>query len=134
MHGPAWLFIDMALLSVSTGMVALTLTRSQITKPLRLRFINAPFMIGDLISCPYCMAHWVGFVALLMLWTAQHPLTWTGYVTVYFTIVGAAVLFIGIVQRLWLMQEGEIEQMRELMHEAHRTITDLEQQVSHEQD
>jgi Protein of unknown function (DUF1360) len=110
--------IDLLMLSVGVAVITVTLTRSHLTKTLRHRFIDAPFMIGELINCPYCMAHWVSLGASMLLGG--------GMVTV---LVNAAILtglacgYIGVLMRLWFMQETELENLRELLLEAQAELS-----------
>lgn len=104
---------DLLLLGVACGSVALTLTRKGITAPIRAALVRWP-MVHEVASCPYCMAHWVGFAAALTLGGS-----WLGYVLNAFIIIGIATAFQGLVQRLWLMQEAEIERLRDLLTQAH---------------
>lgn len=109
-HG---IVMDFVLLAVASGTLALTLTYSHITKSLRHRFMNAPFMMGELINCPYCMAHWtaVPFVWLL------DPLNIAIFIIEWLIVTGLSCLFIGILLRLFLFRESENEELRERLRE-----------------
>lgn len=112
---------DLILLSVASGTLALTLTCSHITKALRHRFIDAPFMIGELINCPYCMAHWT---ALPFVFTLD-PLNVPIFIIEWLTITGLSSLFVGVLLKLFLFREGENEDLRETVREMKETINEL---------
>jgi len=46
-------------MGVATGVVTLTLTRAKMFLPARRWIIDRSSWWGELVSCPYCMAHWV---------------------------------------------------------------------------
>lgn len=105
--------IDLIFLAVAVGTVTLTLSRSQLTKGIRHRMIALPYMLGELINCPYCLAHWVAGVAALPI--SDGFMSW---LVTTFVLTGLSVLFMGVVQKLWMMQETELENLRELLNEA----------------
>lgn len=102
---------DLLCLGVAAGLLALTATRAHVTAPLRAA--TAGSKLGDLLACPYCVAHWTGLLAAL---TVYDDLV--SYIAQSLFIIGTAVLFQGVVQRLWLMQETEIENLKGLLAEA----------------
>ncbi len=104
-------------LSLVVGIVSITLTRSHLTKTIRHKMIDLPFMIGELINCPYCVAHW--FAAIFALLISDTILEWF---LVSAGIVAVAALFMGIVQRLWFMQESELENLRDLLRETAKRL------------
>lgn len=111
--------LSLCLMAVAAGTVAMAITMSHITAPLRYAYIDAPFMIGELINCAYCMAFW----------TAIPPaIAYGGGIAIvvnWLIITGLSHLFIGILLRLFLFREKENEDLRELVREARETINDL---------
>jgi len=114
--------ITLCLMAIASGTLALVLTASQITRPLRHQFIDAPYMLGELINCPYCMAFWTGLPLNKGFWVSYSGLN---SIVSYFAIVGLSHLFIGIVLRLFLFRESENEELREMLRESRETINDL---------
>ena len=119
--------IDLLLIAVASGTLSLTLTASHITKTLRHEYLDAPYMMGELINCPYCMAHWT---ALIAAWWYTPVVAWDSYTLAQFvvnwlTITGLSVIYIGIAQRLLLFRESENEELREIIREARETINEL---------
>lgn len=105
---------DLIGLSLCVGLASITLTRTQLTKRFRHAIIDWPFMLGDLASCPYCLAHWLGFMSAFLL----QPSLGISYVINAGVIIALACLYIGVVMRLWYSQETELEDMRDLLKEA----------------
>lgn len=112
----------LGLLGVGAAVVALTLTRSQVTKPIRHALLGKPFMIGELANCPYCMCHWTGFA--FALFSQPNSLIW--YVINGCIITGLAVMIAGVIIKLWPLSELELEEMRQLLSEATDYIKNLE--------
>lgn len=109
--------IDLVLYAFGTTAVAITVTRSQITKPIRDRYFDAPFMLGDLLHCPFCMAWWIALGFSLLF-----PGGWLPVLVHTCVITGLSVLIIGLILKTWGWQESELERMRELLREAHRAL------------
>ena len=112
---------DLMVCAVASGTVALTLTASHITKPWRHRYMAAPYMLGELINCPYCMAHWTAVP--FAMWLTRPGLM---FFIVWFAIVGLSAIFIGVVQRLFLFRESENEELRELIRKAAEALKQRE--------
>lgn len=51
-------------LAVAIAAVSLTITRASIFKPFRLWVEEHSTFFGELVSCPYCMSHWVALVVV----------------------------------------------------------------------
>ncbi|HET6282449.1 MAG TPA: DUF1360 domain-containing protein [Polyangia bacterium] len=57
----AGLFQLVAVSLVVMGL-AHTITRERITEPLRTRLGGKDTWLGYLVSCPYCVSHWIAFI------------------------------------------------------------------------
>lgn len=114
------LLINLCLMAVGSGTIALMLTASHLTQPWRHEFIDAPYMLGELINCPYCMAFWTALFPAV----ALSPSVSLGIIN-WLTITGLSHIFIGIVQRLFLFRESENEELRTTIREMGETIRDL---------
>lgn len=53
-------------LGVAVACVSVTLTRSYLFENLRNWICRKNKFIGKLISCPYCAAHWIGFIFIVV--------------------------------------------------------------------
>ena len=113
---------DLCVVGIGCGLGSLTLTRSTLTRSIRAALMRWP-VIGDLASCPYCLAHWAGALGALTL----GPNTLTGYLINALAVTAIAVLFQGVVQKLWLMQENELDRMRGLLADAAKALKELSQ-------
>lgn len=124
---------DLVLLSVATGVVSLTLTYTPLTHPIRHKMIGWPLMLGELANCPYCMAHWIALG--LSVWNGGNLVTILLNAAV---ITGGAALFCGILLRLFLFREGELQEMRGLLKAASHDFCALQAEIeelkSHDQD
>lgn len=49
-------------LSLAIGVMAMTITKTKIFRPVRIWTLDKSEWFGDLISCPYCTSHWLSFV------------------------------------------------------------------------
>jgi hypothetical protein len=66
--------IQLLEIGVATGVAALTISRARPLRPLRWLIQKYSNWWGELISCPYCMSHWIG--ALLIAWGRGSPRYW----------------------------------------------------------
>lgn len=66
----------LVMLGVGAGVISLTVTRSKLFKPLREWLIGFPW-IYDLLTCPYCFAHWSAlFLSILYLPLHEFLVNW----------------------------------------------------------
>jgi hypothetical protein len=61
-------------MGVATGVAALTITRAKPLRPIRDWIYLRSLWWGELASCPYCMAHWVG--AIFVVWQMALDHAW----------------------------------------------------------
>lgn len=85
------------------------------------------FMLAQLVSCPYCLSHWVAAAFVIPL--GLNPLSdagwFVGYSVSIFAVVGMSALITGAVLRLLLMQESEIRALEGALNDAKKTIKDF---------
>ena len=114
-----WHLQDLCMMGIASGIISLVLTRSHLTKGLRHWLLDVRFlMIGELANCPFCMAFWTSLLFTLKIDSeGLHfwPISWL-------VITGLACLFMGVLLKLWLFHESELEDMRELLREARDTM------------
>ncbi len=96
------------LLGMGAALVALTLTRSTLTQKFRAKWIGHG-LLGEMINCPYCMAHWTGIIF--------SSANFDAYIVDACIVTGIAVIFVGIMLKLWLYQEAELDRYRQLISE-----------------
>lgn len=58
--------IDIGVLSLAISALSLTITKASIFRPARRRIADKNAWLGDLITCPYCMSHWLAFAAVIV--------------------------------------------------------------------
>lgn len=58
-----WVLI---LVSLAVSTVAMTVSKSKIFRPMREKIDEASEFFGNLIGCPYCFAHWVAALFVIV--------------------------------------------------------------------
>ena len=102
------------LLGMGAALAALTLTRSTLTQKLRAKWIGHG-LLGEMLNCPYCMAHWTGIIFSLDKHLSKA--NFDAYIVDACIVTGMAVIFVGIILKLWLYQEAELDKYRQLISE-----------------
>ena len=114
--------IELGMLAVATGTISVAITNSHLTRSLRMRHLDAPFMLGELINCSFCMGFWISGALCWLEYGSLHAWPWL-------TVWGLGALWSGILLRLYLFRESENEELRELVREMKETVSEL---VDHE--
>ena len=60
------LILRVALAAVSVSVVTMAIAMSKLFEPVRAAVQDRTSWGGNLISCPYCLSHWVSFAAVLV--------------------------------------------------------------------
>lgn len=102
---------EVAKLGISVGVVDLTLTRAPIFRPIRNWVDNQSDMLGALVKCPYCMGHWLGFLAVAVYrprlfhgwWLLDYFLT--ALVITWIAVICASLAFMAVNQ-IFSSKEG----------------------------
>jgi len=102
------------LLGIGAALAALTLTRSTLTQKFRAKWVGRSW-VGEMINCPYCMAHWTGSIFSLDKHLSKP--NFDAYLVDACIVTGMAVIFVGIMLKLWLYQEAELDRYRQLISE-----------------
>lgn len=112
--------IDLVITGIACGTIATTLTRSKITKGLKEWMVKkkGDNLFTQLLTCPYCMVHWIALVFSLAFYTTSLSV----FIVNTFCLVGIGALFSGILQKVWLLQENEIADLYDLLKEAQGEI------------
>lgn len=55
---------EVLVLSLPTATISLTITRSSIFEPFRGKMMQLNKWLGKLVSCPYCLSHWISFAMI----------------------------------------------------------------------
>lgn len=56
--------MTVVLLALSVGSLSVTITKARLFEGLRVAITSRSAFLGKLFSCPYCMSHWITFVAV----------------------------------------------------------------------
>jgi len=110
--------IELGMLAVATGTISVAITNSHLTRSLRLRYLDAPYKLGELINCSFCMGFWISGVLCFLEYGTLHAWPWL-------TIWGLGALWSGLLLKLYLFRESENEDLRETIREMKDTINDL---------
>lgn len=84
-------------MGVATGVAALTITRARPIRPLRDWIFLHSLWWGELISCPYCMSHWIAAVFILWAWPGLHAAMLEWLVVVGIAAPSAAAVYSAVV-------------------------------------
>jgi len=57
-------FVTALVLAFAIAAVSLTITKTKVSKPFRLWVKSRNAWAGELFSCPYCLSHWITWVAV----------------------------------------------------------------------
>lgn len=108
--------IALLLLAAAAATTSTTLTKGSIFRAVRLKVKPAQkdrrfrMFIWKLISCPYCMSHWVSAVVLLVYPVAPlQYLGWPDYVLSWLILVFVSAILSGILIRLISFSEDDDE-------------------------
>lgn len=90
-------------LAFATAAISMTTAKSVVFKPLRKRIAVKSKWLGELVRCPYCTSHWVGFVFAFIykpyfLHSGVPLLDW--FVSAL-ALVGAASLFAFVIYKVY---------------------------------
>lgn len=88
--------LDLIIIGLATATVAVTVAQSRLFASLRQRITNRWEWGGELISCPYCLGHWVAVVFVL-------AAAWTSYfdlLLAWLAVTAIAALVSGAIGRL----------------------------------
>lgn len=110
---------SLLVLAVGVAAAALTIAKGKIFSPLRLWLLEHFPWIGKLVSCSYCLSHWLAAFTII----AVGPFRWTGLLLLdglitTFSLIGFASIAAGGIAHLLLMREAEIAEMRDKMIET----------------
>ena len=110
--------IELGMLAVATGTLSVAITNSHLTRHFRLRYLDAPYMLGELINCSFCLGFWVSLVLSIINYGHLDVLAWL-------TTWGLGALWSGLLLKLYLFRESENEDLRELVREMRETVIEL---------
>lgn len=88
------------LLGIGIGAAAFTIARTKISAPFRAWVTKRSTWFGSLVSCPYCLSHWLAFAAIAI----YRPRPVAKFLVIdwgvaWFLTVAVAALMAGVVSR-----------------------------------
>ena len=110
--------IEIGMLAVATGTISVAITNSHLTRSLRLRYLDAPYMLGELISCSFCMGFWISGALCWLEYGSLHAWPWL-------VVWGLGAMWSGVLLRLYLFREAENDELREVLRECRQSLNDL---------
>jgi hypothetical protein len=113
--------IEIIQMGLVVGVISITITKGSIFGWMRDRSSG---WMGELLSCPYCMAHWVGLVVVVC---GDFGIIYRPYELVIdvFSVIGISMMSGWMVYRGWMgmvMRDmsGEVEVLREELERLRR--------------
>lgn len=108
--------LSLVMLSLATSAATLTITRASLFKgPREWIMKRSPFW-GKLVSCPYCMAHWVAL--MLLPWG---PTVFASFLN-WLATIGLSAIVIGITIKLLHWDESVREELEDREIELTRQL------------
>lgn len=127
--------VNVGLLGVCVGVVANTMARTKVFKTFRLAVYRRSRWFGDLFRCPYCLSHWLAFVAVAA-FGSQYRITnnFLDYIVVSFALVFIASCTVGLILTVFSgvapVDQAEVDAILEEQHPIHPlSAEEVEQQV-----
>lgn len=92
--------IDLLVLGLATGTVSVTVAQSRIFQGVRQWIYSWSGWCGKLVSCPYCLGHWVS-AGLVLVWWYETMLDYPRFMLVaWLAVTGISALVSGAIARL----------------------------------
>lgn len=113
-------------LALAIASFSVTTAKAKVTKPVREFFLARVKPLGMLLSCPYCVSHWLAFALVLLGYApgfCDNPVM--DFLVQSFALVAVASLISGTMMRLMFIQEDQIEDLRKQLEEARDAIREL---------
>ena len=66
---------EVLLLSLVTASVSFTISEAKLFKPLR-EWVHGKLPLGELLSCGYCLGHWIAFIIVAIYRTRLFEMWW----------------------------------------------------------
>lgn len=87
--------IQILLISLAISSISYTISRTEIFKPLRKFICNKFNWLGKLISCPYCLSHWVSFIITIYIYKYIS----LEVIILSFSMIALSAIWIGMISR-----------------------------------
>jgi len=123
--------VQLATLASATSAISITITKGGVFSKQRQWIKGRNSWLGKLVSCPYCLSHWVA-AALVAIYQPTPLSAWLPVdlaISVFITVAIAAVIS-GVI--LWLMpfsetEREEMESLYKALREARKLISEVKE-------
>lgn len=115
--------ITILILSLAVSAISVTLARGGVFAALRQWVMDRNEWLGKLISCPYCLSHWVALFAVVF-----YPISMTFYSTLVtiFAVVAISAIVSGVITVLFPFEQAgdqeTITALKRALEEANTLI------------
>lgn len=101
--------LSFVILALCNGAITLTLTKGSVFSKARLWIGDKSSFLGELIQCPYCTAHWVSFVSMLVFQARMinSGVVVVDYLATTFALVAMTAITAGLIFRLFASGHSE---------------------------
>lgn len=90
--------ILLILISLAVASTSMTISKSTLFSPLRIWIKNKDELCCELISCPYCVSHWISlFISLLIDITVTN--SWLNIYIIMFSIIALSAFWCGLIYK-----------------------------------
>ena len=99
---------DLLIMALATATISVTIGQSKLFAPFRAWAKSKWQFVGELLSCPYCLGHWVAVIMVMEFsyhrGVYSYGITqaeWFGLITWWLAITGLSALISGAIGRLY---------------------------------
>ncbi len=94
-------YIQLIIISLAIASISYTISHSELFKPIRFFLCKNINWLGKLISCPYCLSHWISFglmvyIYKMSIWSALGSLD---VFIMTFAAITLSAIWIGMISR-----------------------------------
>lgn len=117
--------LTLAVLGLAVGAIATTISKAHIGDIPRAWVARQSKFLGELLACPYCVSHWIAAAIVV-----ATPMRITGNVFVDypaqgFSLVALGAFTVGMIMKLMLWDQAELEQAHKERDEAVATLREI---------
>lgn len=88
-------YINLIVISLAIASISFTISKSDIFRPIRLFICKYSNWLGSLISCHYCLSHWVSAIIMILIYKSFS----LDFVIMTFAGITLSTIWIGMMNR-----------------------------------
>jgi|ERR1700748_1513376 len=88
-------YINLIIISLAIASISYTISKGEIFRSIRLFICKHSKFIGQLISCPYCLSHWVSATIMFIIYKSFN----LDFVIMTFAAITLSLFWVGIMVR-----------------------------------